>query len=483
MPHPPRRKTATLGILAGLFLSALDGSLVATALPEILESLRGYTLYFLPNAVFMLGQTISMPVWGRLSDVYGRARFHLVAVITLVAGSALCGLSHTMTALVAARAVQGLGAGGLMALSFTMIADLYEREERAKMQGAISSVWGLASILGPLLGAWITRAWSWRGIFWINIPVGIVAAALVLASWREREGRGKSRPDWAGALLLILASSAMLAGFGLAGRGGWLRPETLGCFAAAAALIAVLVVAERRAPEPFVAYDLYRIRLFASGAATGVCAMICLFAAVMHVPLLVAGVMGKSLEVGGYMLTCMMFPWMACSALTKVLLARFSYRTLAMSGMLLAGAAYVVLGGLDGSAALAPVVAAMAALGAGLGLTVAPLLIAAQNAVPRDRLGAATSLTQFTRSIGSFVGLAIMGSLLVAAFGGREPEGLIRFHARHDPEALRAIVAPLAEGLRHVFHVAALAAGAGFLLALTIPAGRARELSAAPSAS
>lgn len=480
MSGSPKRKTATIGILVGLLLSALDGTLVATALPEILEQLKGYTLYFLPNAVFMLASTISMPVWGRLSDMYGRSTFHLFSVLILMGGSALCGLSHSMESLVASRAVQGLGAGGVMSLSFIMIADLYELEERARMQGAISAVWGLASLLGPLLGAWITRLWAWQGIFWINLPVGAASAVLVQTSWERREARGEARPDWAGALLLVLASAGVLSGFSLAGRAGWSHPLTLVSFGAGAAFVALLAAVERRLADPFIAYDLYRIRLFATGAATGVCAMICLFVAVMHVPLLVAGVMGESLQKGGYMLTCMMFPWMVCSGLTRTLLDRFSYRTLALAGMLFAAAAYVVLSGLDGASTLLPVILAMVSLGTGLGLTVAPLLIAAQNAVPKERLGAGTSLTQFTRSMGSFVGLAVLGSLLVAAFGGKEPEGLIRFHATHDEETLRTIVAPLAKGLRSVFVGAIAAAGLGALLALAIPKGRARDLKAGP---
>src|SRR5215510_13313843 len=153
----PKRKTATIGILVGLLLSALDGTVVATALPEILSQLKGLSLYFLPNALFMLCQTVSMPIWGRFSDLYGRRRFHLAAVCILVAGSVMCGMSHTMSQLVGFRAVQGLGAGGLMSLSFTMIADLYDLEARAKMQGAISAVWGIAALIGPLLGGWMTK--------------------------------------------------------------------------------------------------------------------------------------------------------------------------------------------------------------------------------------------------------------------------------------------------------------------------------------
>ena len=478
MSDPARRARATAGILVGLLLAALDGTVVATALPRILDELSGFDLYFLPATVFMLCQTVSMPLWGRFSDLYGRGPLHLLAVGILVAASVLCGLSRTMGALVAWRSVQGLGAGGLMALSFTMIADLYEQEERARMQGAISSVWGVAALFGPLVGGWVTRVWSWQGVFYLNVPVGIVSAALVQASW-ERRARGTAgRPDLAGAFLLALASAALLAGFGIAGREARLSGSAMGAFGAAAVLAAALVAVERRRPDPFLAYDLYRNRLFAAGAATGVCAMTALFAAVMHVPLLVAGVLGKSLETGGYMLTCMMGPWIVCSALTRVLLARFSYRTLAVTGMALAAASYALLAGGAPTIGLGRVIAAMLVLGTGLGLTVAPLLIAVQNAAPRERLGAATSLTQFTRSMGAALGLAVMGGLLTSAFGGREPEGIIKFRAHMDPEMLRAAVAPLAEGLAKVFRCALAISCLGVVLACAIPGEKARDLRA-----
>jgi EmrB/QacA subfamily drug resistance transporter len=474
----PKRKTATIGILVGLLLSALDGTVVATALPKILEDLNGFTLYFLPNALFMLFQTVSMPIWGRLSDLYGRRRFHLAAVLILVAGSVLCGMSQSMLSLVGFRALQGLGAGGLMSLSFTMIADLYDLEERAKMQGAISSVWGIAALIGPLLGSWMTRQFGWPSIFFLNVPVGFLTAALVQTSWQDRPSAGTGRIDVPGALLLALASVALLAGFQFAGREGWTTPHSLESFGAALALVIVLVLVERSTADPFLAFDLYKNRLFSTGAATGVCAMICLFAAIMHVPLLVTGVLRKSLTQGGLMLTCMMFPWMVCSALAKPLLKKYSYRTLAIAGMVFAGAAYGLLSHVGMDASVLPVIGAMVILGTGLGLTVAPLLIAAQNAVTKDRLGTATSLTQFTRSMGSAVGLAIMGTLFLAPFGGKEPEGIINFNVRHDEAQLKALIAPLVVGLHHVFLATIVFATLGIVLALSIPAGKAADLKA-----
>ena len=472
----PKRKTSTIGILVGLLLSALDGTVVATALPEILADLKGLSLYFLPNALFMLCQTVSMPIWGRCSDLYGRRRFHLAAVCILVAGSVMCGMSHTMYQLVSFRAVQGLGAGGLMSLSFTMIADLYDLEARAKMQGAISAVWGIAALIGPLLGSWMTKMFGWQSIFYLNIPVGLVTALLVQSSWEDRPSEGKGRVDLPGALLLALASGALLVGFQFAGREGWTTRHSLESFGLAVALVIALIVVERSTAEPFLAFDLDKNRLFTTGAATGVCAMVCLFAAIMHVPMLVTVVLRHSLELGGMMLTCMMLPWMVCSALTKPLLKRFSYRTLAIGGMMLAGAAYGMLWRVNIDGGLLPVILAMILLGTGLGLTVAPLLIAAQNAVTKDRLGTATSLTQFTRSMGSAVGLAIMGTLLLAPFGGHEPAGLMDFRAKFDPVELRTLVAPLLTGLHQVFLATIVFAVLGIVLALSIPAGKATDL-------
>jgi EmrB/QacA subfamily drug resistance transporter len=476
VPVTPKRKTATIGILVGLLLSALDGTVVATALPEILRDLNGITLYFLPNALFMLCQTVSMPIWGRLSDLYGRARFHLLAVVILVTGSVLCGMSHSMFALVGYRAIQGLGAGGLMSLSFTMIADLYDLEERAKMQGAVSAVWGVAALIGPPLGGVMTKAFGWPSIFFLNIPVGLVTAILVQATWQERPDRVRGRVDIAGAIVLTLASGALLAGFQFAGREGWTTPHSLESFGVAAALIVVLVLVERATGDPFLAFDLYKIRLFSTGAATGVCAMLCLFSAIMHVPLLMTGVLRQSLIQGGMTLTYMMLPWMICSGMTKPLLKRFSYRTLAIMGMLLSGSAYGLLSRVEMESSSATVILAMVILGTGLGLTVAPLLIAAQNAVTKDRLGTATSLTQFTRSIGSAVGLAILGTLFLAPFGGQEPAGLIDFKTKFDPGQLKTIVAPLVLGLHHVFLATIVFAALGVVLALSIPRGKAADL-------
>lgn len=471
------RAKATIGILTGLFLAALDGTVVATGMPRIMDELGGIQVYSLPVAIFLLFQTVSMPIWGRLSDMYGRSRFHLLAVLVLVGASLFCGFAHSMTSFLAYRAIQGLGAGGVMALSFTMIGDLYEGEERAKVQGAITSVWGLAALIGPQLGGLIAEHWSWRGIFFLNVPVGIAAILIVQATWERRPVERKGLPDVPGAVLLAIVSGCLLAGFGLGGHGVW--PSALGCFGAAIVGLIMLIVVERRSADPFLSYDLFRIRMFGTGAATGVFAMVSLFSAIVFVPLLVTGVLGEVLPWGGLMLTVMMVPWLVCSALTRILLNRFGFRILSVVGMLACAGAYVLLSRVSAGDSLLAVAGPMLLLGVGLGVTVAPLLIAAQNAVPRDRLGAATSLTQFSRSMGGAIGLAVMGGILGVATGGQDLAGIIKAPETLTAEELETFVAQLQSGLTQVFLCSAVAAAIGIVFGFAIPGRKGVEPAAA----
>lgn len=479
------RRLATFGILLGLFLGAIDATVTGTAMPTAIPQLGGLPLYFLVFSGFMLASTVSMPLWGRLSDMYGRRRFHLVGIIIFVGASTLCGFSRSMTDLVVCRALQGIGAGALISLSFTMIGDLYPLEQRAKVQGAVSAMWGIAALLGPAIGAALTESLSWRWVFYVNIPFGLLSAAIVQATWKDEVPHGPQKPDVPGAVLLALASATLMGAFTVAARKGWLSTWALGGLGAAAALATVLVVVERRTVGPFLSYDLYKIRLFWTGAATGVCGVTCLFAATSYVPLFVQGVVGTSAYWAGMALMPMMVPWIVCSGSAGFLMSRFGYRALSIVGMSLCGVAFFLLFRLGVGSAWREVAAAMLFLGAGLGMTLAPLLIAAQNAVPRERLGAATSLMQFTRSMGAALGVAIMGSLMAHALQGdlSRPDAISNLRTGLTEEQIAALAGALARGLRRVFAFALGAAGAGVLFAFFIPRGRAQDLGAKVSAS
>lgn len=479
-----RRALATIGILIGLFLGAIDATIVGTSMPTIVAQLGGISIYFLVFSGFLVAQVVAVPVFGRLADLFGRRRLHLAGVVLFTGASALCGLARSMPALIAFRSLQGAGAGCLMALSFTMVGDLYPLEARARVQGLISGIWGIASLLGPLAGGFITQHWGWPWVFYVNVPFGVLSAAIVQSAWRE-DVRRDARVDVPGAVLLALSATVLLAAFAFAPKTGWLSAPVLGLLGAAVVLLAALAAVERRSPSPFLQYDLYRIRLFATGALTGCCAATVLFATTSYLPLYAQGVIGSTPTAAGLILVPMMLPWVACSAASGYLLLRFGYRSMAIAGMILATAGFAVLSTYGTEPTWTATALPLCLIGAGLGLTIAPLLIAAQNAVPKDRLGAATSLTQFTRTFGGALGIAIMGALLSAALvrhaptdpGAPSPDEVV------DPIRRRALPrekidlwrVPLARGLRGVFLAGAVAAAAGCLAALAIPRGRAQD--------
>lgn len=475
----------TVGLLAGLFLAALDATIVGTSMPTITAHLRGLSIYFLAFSGFLVCQVVSIPIFGRFADLYGRGRLYLSGLAIFVAASMLCGLSRSMPELIAWRSVQGVGAGCLMSISFTMIGDLYPLEERARLQGVISAVWGVASLIGPPVGGFITQRWGWPWIFYVNAPFGLVAALLVRSAWKDEGRPAAPRPDLAGAALLALAAAALLAAFTAAGRGmSWNSPAVAGLFGAAAVLLALLSWVERRAAAPFLRYELYRKRLFAAGSLTGCCAATILFATTTYLPLFVQGVLGDSPTRAGLILVPMMVPWIVCSALGGLLILRFGYRTLAVAGMALCTAGYLLLARLGSGAGWWSAGIPLLFVGAGLGLTITPLLIAAQNSVPRSDMGAATSLMQFTRTMGGAMGVAVMGAVLSTTLLANRPAGpapspddIVDPVRRRvlSPAEVELWRVPLAKGIRGIFWLGVAAGIAGSLVALAIPGGRARD--------
>lgn len=486
------RRPATIGILFGIFLAAMDSTVVTTALPTIVAEFKTVGLYFLPISIAMIVATSSMPVFGRLSDLYGRKRLHGAGILLFLAGSILCSFAQTMPALVVFRAIQAVGSGAVMTLSFTMIADLYPLEQRAKMQGSISGVWGLAALMGPLLGGFITSVLTWRWVFWVTLPLGLVSLAVIQSVWKDppRKPRAAS-PDVSGAALLVLASGALLGAFSIVGRGGdWTAPLVIGLLAAAVALAVLLAVVERRSTDPFMAVELFRIRLFWTGTLCSALLAADMFGAIAYLPLFVQSVAGASPMKAGMVLTPMMLAWVACSAAGGFLLLRVGYRGLAMAGSLLATGAYFLLTRMDATSTWGEAARASTVLGAGLGLVLTPLLIAAQNAVRGGRLGAATSLTQFSRSMAGALGVAVAGAVMASTLASylashpaihATPDDIVHPMLRKeilpaDAAALRGI---MAESLRPVFRIGLGVAALAFLAALLLPAGRARDLRAA----
>jgi EmrB/QacA subfamily drug resistance transporter len=455
-----RRRLVVLGVLLSIFLGAMESTVVATAMPRVVESLGGLAIYSWVFSGFLLTSTVTMPLWGRLSDLLGRRRVFLVGLAIFLAGSALSGLSRTMVQLIAFRMLQGLGAGSLITIGMTIVGELFGLERRARMQGYISGVWGVASLAGPLIGGLLTDHVSWRWVFYINLPFGAVAMTLIATGLADapRDGR---RPaiDYAGLACFAAGVTALLAGVLQAGRvTRWTGLDVLGPLVLAGAALAAFLLVERRAAEPIVPLRLFGQRMVVAAAATGFLAGMAMFGAISFVPLYLQIVSGMTATAAGVVLIPFVLGWVVMSATSARLVLRIGYRVVVVAGMVCLTGAFVLLS--RWSASLTQSVAMRDALlgGVGMGLTMVPMLIAVQSAVARADMGAATSMIQFFRTIGGAIGLSMMGTVMAWRLG----QGLSRADALHD-----------------VF-VAGLVICVGALLsAFLVPAGRAQDLARA----
>jgi EmrB/QacA subfamily drug resistance transporter len=403
----------TFAMMLSLFLASIESTVVATAMPTIVEQLGGLDIYAWVFSAFLLTSTTMVPIFGKLSDIYGRRRIYLLAVVIFMTGSALCGQAQSMPQLILFRALQGFGAGGIQPLAFTIIGDIFTFEQRAKMQGLFSGVWGVSSLIGPLIGGFLVDYVSWRWVFYLNVPFGLLGMALMLAAWREVNPRTGGSVDYLGAALLgggIVA--LMLALFELrAGLQMNLLAVGLSSVLAVVMLVA-LVFVERRAANPILPLALFRERLFISSISHGFFAGFALFGSAAFVPLFVQAVFGASATMAGAMLTPQLLSWTLASIIGTRLLLRFNFRSLALTGMTVLLIGVAMLTRVSASTPLWILVISMALTGIGMGLSVPIFLIAVQSTVPRQSLGTATSTVQFSRSIGGAIGTSVMGVVL-----------------------------------------------------------------------
>jgi EmrB/QacA subfamily drug resistance transporter len=451
-----RKRRALLGVMLSIFLAAMESTVVATAMPIVVKSLGGLEAYAWVFTGFLLTSTVTMPLWGRLSDLFGRRSIFLTGLLIFLVGSALSGLSRSMVELIAFRMLQGLGAGSLMTVGMTIVADLFGLERRAKMQGYISGMWGLASLVGPLIGGFLTDYVSWRWVFYINVPFGAIAIALIATALRGGSTQAR-RPviDYRGLVLFTGGISLLLYGVSVGGMRGFDAAGALVPIAVAAVALVAFVVVERRAAEPIVPLRLLRHRIVVAAVVTGFLSGMAMFGTLSFVPLFLQEVTGKSATEAGLVLTPFVLGWVVMSIVSARLVLRIGYRTVVIAGMSSLTVSFLLL--TRWSAELTTVVAIRDAIfgGMGMGLSMVPMLIAVQNAVARTDLGIATSLTQFFRSVGGAVGVAVMGA--------------VKTH-RLDTGA------PLEGALHAVFVVGLVVCVSALASAFLVPAGRARDL-------
>jgi EmrB/QacA subfamily drug resistance transporter len=403
------------GALLAMVLAALDQNIVNTALPRMASDLGGMSHLSWVVTAFMLTTTTTTPLYGKLSDIYGRRMLFFVAILIFLVGSLLCGTARSMGQIIAFRAIQGLGAGGLLVLAQAAIGDVVSPRDRPRYQGLFTGTFALSSVAGPLLGGLITSALSWRWVFYVNLPVGALALVMIAIGLRKPPS-GKARPiDYAGALLLAGATAALLL---LLAWGGvefpWASRDSVGLVAMTATLIALFIWREGRAPEPLIRLPLFRNRVFARGVAVGGMMTFAMLGSTVFLPLYFQLVLGMDPAVAG----AMMLPQVVGMLLTSVIGGRIVAKLGRNRPFLLAGLGLeaIALGSLAAFAFIgAPrtvFLISMAALGLGMGMGMPNLTTAVQNAAPHRELGAATGAMSFVRSLGGALGVAASGTIM-----------------------------------------------------------------------
>ncbi len=458
----------TIGVMCAIAVAALDSTVVGTAMPTIIGQLGGITEYGWVFSAYLLASTTTVPLYAKLADVHGRKPVFMFGLALFVGGSALCGLSGSMPALILFRTIQGLGAGAVQPISFTIAGDIFEPAQRARMQGVFSGVWGVAAIVGPALGGVITSTIGWPWVFELNIPVGLVAGLIIWRVLHERFERRPHRLDWTGAGLLTLGIVGLLIAVSEGGELlGWTSPVVIGLVVASGALLVAFVVVERRTPEPLIDLGLLREPVIGAGLAIGALAGVVMFGLTTYVPPMVQGVHRGTPVEAGAAVAAMSIGWPIGSVIGGRALIRFGARPVVLVGswMLVVGTLMITqLGRFD---ALVFAMAGSAVTGLGMGLTSTTILIVVQGAVAWQRRGVATGLVQFSRTIGGAVGVGVMGGILTA-FVGTASSGILDPIARTQlsQATLEASRASLADGLGVIYWILFAAAVGACALAL-----------------
>ncbi|MBI4307189.1 MAG: MFS transporter [Chloroflexi bacterium] len=423
----PRLVASLAGILLSLLLAAMDQTIVSTALPRIVADLRGLEHYAWVVTAYLVASTAVAPVAGKLSDIYGRKPLFIIGIVLFLAASALCGISQTMAQLIVFRSLQGLGAGVIMASVFTAIADIFPPAERGKWQGLLGAVFGIASVVGPAAGGYLTESWSWRLVFYVNLPLGMVALAVVAAGLPHTQQHRRRPPiDYWGVALLVATVVPLLLALSLGGREfAWTSPPVLGLFAMFLASLGLFLLVEARVAEPIVPLTLFRNSIFTVSIGATFLTAMGMFGSLIFVPLYVQAILGGSPTEAGAVLTPMMLSNVVGSVVGGQAVARWGrYRIIALIGIAIMSLGMFLLTGLRPGVDSLTIVRDGVLVGFGLGITFPVYVIAVQNAFPYQVLGQVTASLQFFRSIGATVGVAVLGALMTTRFQGELRTGL-----------------------------------------------------------
>jgi EmrB/QacA subfamily drug resistance transporter len=483
-PQLPRREVRVIfsALLLVMLLASLDQTIVSTALPTIVGDLGGIQHLSWVVTAYLLASTVVGPLYGKLGDLYGRKRLLQTAIVLFLVGSALCGLSRNMTELIAFRALQGLGGGGLMVTTIAVVGDIIPPRERGRYQGLFGAVFGVSTVIGPLLGGFFVDNLSWRWIFYVNLPIGALALVVIGAVFRAPPVTVHHRIDYLGAIVLAGALSSIVLFTSLGGTSyAWSSPTIIGLMVLGVVLLVLFPIVESRAAEPILPLDLFRNRVFTVTSAVGFIVGLALFGSVTYLPLYLQVVRGHTPTESGLLLTPLMAGVLVTSIISGNLISRYGrYRPFPIAGTAIMTVAVYLLSGLSVDTSAMVAGAYMLLLGLGLGMVMQVLVLAVQNAVDYRHLGVATSGSTLFRQVGGSIGVSVFGAIFANRLGhelaSRLPPGA------HPPAAANpsivdrlpsAIKLPYIEAfsasLHPVFLAASVISFAGFLLSWALP--------------
>ncbi|WP_408009720.1 MDR family MFS transporter [Pseudalkalibacillus sp. A8] len=445
--------TIMIAIMSAMLFAALNQTIVGTALPKIIADLGGMEYFSWVFTVFMLASSVTAILVGKLSDIYGRKPFILIGISVFMIGTFLCGTSNTIIHLIVYRALQGLGAGMIMSTAFTAVGDLFSPRERGRWQGIMGSVFGLASVFGPTLGGYIVDNFDWHWIFWVFLPIGIIAFILIWKLFPSSEHNPSEKVDYLGSIFLTLTIMPLLLAFSWAGETyAWVSPQIIGLFTATLISLIIFIQIERKATSPVLPLHLFKNSIFSLSNVIGFILGMGMFGAIMYTPFFIQGVMGISATQSGFIMMPMTLSMVAASTIGGQFITKTGkYKKIAIFGLLIMSLGMLSLAQMDESTSNWIAVVNMIIVGLGLGLSFPVFTLTIQNAVSHKFLGVATSSAQLFRQIGGTIGVSIMGTIMslsmkkemTEAAGGnasqafaQNPEAAAKFEQLQDPQVL-----------------------------------------------
>ena len=421
-----------ISLMLSVGLVAIDSTVIATAVPSVVENLGGLAQFPWLFSVYLLAQAVTVPMYGKLADVFGRKPVMLFGIGGFLLGSILCGLAWSMPALIAFRAIQGIGGGAIQPMSLTIAGDIYSLEERGKVQGYMASVWAISAVVGPTLGGLFSQYLSWRWIFFVNVPLCLVAAIVLLRNFKENVVRRSHRLDYAGATLLFVGCTLVLLGLLEGGEAWpWLSVAGLGVPLAGLVVLIFFVYSQRRAAEPVLPLWIFRHRTLVTCSMVSLCVGAVLLGLTSYVPLFVQGVLGTGPLVAGFALATLTLGWPLTASQSGKVYMRIGFRATALIGSSLAIAGSLLASLLSTGSAVWQVGVICFIVGAGMGLTASPTLILAQATVEWQDRGVVTGNNMFSRSVGSAVGVAVFGAIANATLRSNMDSAAIARSSHH----------------------------------------------------